>query len=220
VTVKQAKLSPKALSLIVGAVGVLVLLAGLFVLVKPQHDKASALSAELATTQTQIVTARAQAKQKPEQKLRATNLFKLAKAMPDDLDMTGIVLQLQKTADDAGVDLNSIGPGTVAAATGYSVQPIALGLEGNFASLTNFLARLRRLVGVRHGSLDAAGRLFTVDSIQFSPGEDGFPKLSAKLNVAAYVYDPAAAGAAAAAPPTTTTEPSDGTDALAGGATP
>ena len=218
-TVKQAKLSPKALSLIVGGLGVLILLAGLLLLVKPQRDKAAALRTELATTQAQIVTARAQANQKPEQKLRAANLFKLAKAMPDDLDMTGIVLQLQKTADDAGVDLNSIGPGTVAAATGYSVQPISLGLEGNFSSLTNFLARLRHLVGVRHGSLDAAGRLFTVDSIQFSPGEDGFPKLSAKLNVDAYVYDPAA-GAPAAAPPTTTTEPSEGTDALAGGATP
>ena len=76
----------------------------------PQSHKAAQLTEELAKTQTQIVTARALATQKPEQTIRVADLFKVVEAMPDDPDMTGVILQLQQTANEAGVKFDSIQP--------------------------------------------------------------------------------------------------------------
>ena len=60
--------------------------------------------------------------------------------------------------------------------------------DGNFYELSDFLFRLRTLVGVRHGELDATGRLFSVETIDFAESPDGFPELGATLTLEAYVY--------------------------------
>ena len=52
----------------------------------------------------------------------------------------------------------------------------------------NFLYRLRNLVGVHQGVLDATGRLFSVDSISFDEGDLKFPDVKATLTVSAYVF--------------------------------
>ena len=212
-------LSPRTLSVLVGAAGLLVLVAGFFFLVKPQSGKVTQLNEELATTQAQIVTARSLATQKPEQTIRIADLFKVVEAMPDDPDMTGIILQLQQTANESGVKFDSIAPQALDASVSYGVQPIDLTFRGNFYSLTDFLFRLRRLVTVNSGKLDATGRLFSVGRLDFAPGEEGFPQITSNVHVNAYVFTPMAI-----APPgvptlrkTTTTD--SGTDASASGVT-
>ena len=96
----KGDMSPRTVSILVGVAGLLVLLAGFFFLVRPQSHKAAQLTKDLAKTQTQIVTARSLATQKPEQTIRVADLFKVVEAMPDDPDMTGIILQLQQTANE------------------------------------------------------------------------------------------------------------------------
>jgi Tfp pilus assembly protein PilO len=216
---KARKLSPKAAMALIVVGCLLVLLVGVFALVMPQKHKASQLTKELASTEAQITTARALAAQKPEERIRVADLFKVVKAMPDAPDMTGIILQLQQTAADAGVEFDSIvaqpaEPGT----TGYALQPIDLSFNGNFYSLTDFLSRLRRLVMVHHGALDASGRLFSVDSVNFGAGADGFPAIAANVHVNAYVYSPAPV----VAPGTTDTTETTTTEspAVASGVTP
>jgi Tfp pilus assembly protein PilO len=207
--VKSRKISPKLATGLVVAGALVVLLAGMFALVMPQRHKASDLTAEIDKTNVQIATARALAAQKPEQeRIRVADLFKVVEAMPDDPDMTGIILQLQQTAREAGVGFDSIQPQSQqAAGTGYSEQPIDLTFAGNYFSLTDFLFRLRKLVTVRHGELNATGRLFSVGKIAFAPGVKGFPSISATIRVSAYAYSPAAA-AATTVPPAST----DGTE--------
>ena len=219
---KAGKLSPKTLTALVVVGGLVVLLAGVFALVMPQRHKASQLTKDIASTEAQITTARALAAQKPEQTIQVADLFKMVKAMPDNPDMTGIILQLQQTAGDAGVTFDSIQPQAATPGSGYSVQPIDLSFNGNFYSLTDFLFRLRKLVTVRHGALDAKGRLFSVDRISFGEGADGFPKIVANVRVSAFVHS--------FAPAVSTTVPATGTDttqttttpspAVASGATP
>jgi len=214
--VKQKKLSPKLACVLIGLAGALVLAAGMFLFVMPQGGKATKLGEEIDATRTQIVTARALATQRPEEKIRAADLFKVVEAMPDDTDMTGVILQLQQTAREAGVRFDSITPMTSQAGAGYDVQPVNLAFEGNYFSLTDFLYRLRRLVEVHHGKLDATGRLFSVGNIDFQPSDGGFPRIAAAVTVNAFVYNPVSSsppGVPPAGSATTTTTPSSGASA-------
>jgi hypothetical protein len=200
VNTKKRKLSPVALSAFIG-VGLLVVLAlGLFLVVLPQKSKAADIDKEIVATQAQIVQARALATQKPAQPIRVASLFKLVKAMPDGADMTGIMLQLNQTATDAGIEFDTIAPGTPVPGTGYQKIPIQLTFMGNYYGLTDFLFRLRSLVTVRGGALAATGRLFSVDGIDFGLGVGGFPMISAKLSVSAYIYGTGAPAAGATTP--------------------
>jgi Tfp pilus assembly protein PilO len=138
--------------------------------------------------------------------------------MPDDPDMTGIIFQLQQTASDAGVKFDSIQPQPATSASGFDVQPIDLNFNGNYYSLTDFLFRLRKLVTVHRGTLDATGRLFAVGRMDFQPAEKGFPAIAATVRVNAYSYSPMTAGLPTVGTTTQTTTASSG--AAASGVTP
>ena len=208
---KKRKVSPAALSVLIGLGGALVLACGLFLLVLPQRHKAAELQDEIAATEVQITQARLAAAPKAPQPIHVADLFKLVKAMPDNPDMPGILLQLNQTAHDAGIDFDAITPQAAVAGAVPVQVPIGLEFTGNFYDLNDFLFRLRSLVAVRSGALQASGRLFSVDSIEFTQGSGGFPNISAKINVKAYVYGTGTtAPAAPAAPaPTTPAAPTD-----------
>ena len=163
--------------------------AGYFVLVQPRKAEAKRLAHEIDAADQRIADYRAKslaAKGRP--KIRSADIFRLAKAMPDRMDMSGVLLQLSQTAADTGITFQSIVPQTAVPVSGYQAIPIQLSFQGNFYDLVDFLFRLRNLVGVRGGSLDATGRLFAVDTLEFSEGHDGFPQVAATLVVDAFVY--------------------------------
>ena len=135
-------------------------------------------------------------------KIRSADLFRLAKAMPSQADMSGVLLQLNQIAADTGITFQSIAPQNSVPITGYQAVPIQLTFEGNFYSLVDFLFRLRNLVDVEHGQLNATGRLFAIDTLSFDEAQAGFPQISATLVVDAFVYGTATP---ATATPTTTT---------------
>jgi Tfp pilus assembly protein PilO len=179
-----------------------------WLLVHPKRAEAGRLSEEIELLETQVQVATLNArKEETAVRIRVADLFALAKAMPDDEDMPGVILELNATALAAGIEFVSIAPETpIATANGYHVLPIALKFEGNYFDLTDFLFRLRNHVAVRDGRLAARGRLFTLDLLDFHEGPGGFPHIEANLTVAAYVYgDVPTAATTVAAPPTTTT---------------
>jgi hypothetical protein len=206
VNVKKQKLSAPAAGVLIGVVAFLVLIVGMFLLVLPQRSEASKLAKEIDSTDTQITQARALAEQKPAQPIRYADLFKLVKAMPDQVDMTGIILQLQQTATDSGISFESIQPTGATLGNGYAEVPIQVTFNGNYFSVTDFLFRLRNLVAVRGGALNATGRMFSIDTLDFSAGLGGFPQISARLTINAYVYGSniGTAGSSSTPPPTTT----------------
>lgn len=196
-------------------VGALLLVAALgwFFLVSPQRSRSSALDEEIAAMEAQITQARRASLAAPAPKIETADIFRLAKAMPDQVDMPGILLELSRLAAEVGIEFRTIAPGVPAAAGGYRAVPITLSFEGNFYSLSDFLFRLRSMVRVAKGTLSATGRLFTVSTLSFSPTDAGFPEISAQLTVDAYIYgaalpEEAAAAAPAAAPPPA--EPAEG----------
>jgi len=140
-------------------------------------------------------------------KIEVADVYRLAKAMPNKTDMPDLLLELSQLARDTGIRFDSISPQTVAAVGSYSVLPISVTFNGNFYNLADFLYRLRSLVSVHGGRLDATGRLFAVDTLSFNESDLKFPQIQATLVIDAFVYAaaPAPAVAPAATPPATTT---------------
>src|SRR6266567_2180022 len=119
-------------------VAALLLLAviGYFALVKPQKSKAASLTTEIAAQDNQITQARALlAKAKNAQKVRVADLFRLTKAMPDQADEAGIVLELTNVARQSGIDFESIAPQASTLLSGYQVIPVTVIFNGNFFQL-------------------------------------------------------------------------------------
>lgn len=182
---------PAVIALIV--VGfVIVALGGWFMLISPQKKKAADLDAQIVDTNNAISAARALTLEaKKGAQIRVADLFRLTKAMPDQTDMPGILLQLNQVAEDSGISFEQITPSTTATPiAGYLAIPITVEFQGNFYDLSDFLYRLRNLVDVRRGALDATGRLFAIDSIEFAeaPPPPGFPEIRAHLVIDAFVF--------------------------------
>jgi hypothetical protein len=212
----KTKLPPQALIPVV--VLALAMVAGLayLVVVGPQRSKATDLQSEVALVRKQVDDARAKSidgrKVEP---IKIADLFRLSKAMPDQTDMSGLLLQLNGLASDTGIVFDSITPQAVVSQTGYQVVPVQVIFHGNFYNLADLLYRLRTLVTVNGGRLDATGRLFAIDTVDFAEGKGGFPEIQATLLVDAFVYGTGTAtGPATASTPgagTTTTSTTDTT---------
>jgi type II secretory pathway pseudopilin PulG len=213
---------PQPLLVVLIVLGFLVAaLGGWFLLVSPQRSKAADLDHQIADTNNAITAARALTLQaKKGAQIRVADLYRLTKAMPDQVDMAGIILELNQVAEDSGITFEQITPSSTATPiSGYLAIPITVEFQGNFYDLADFLYRLRNLVDVRRGTLDATGRLFAIDEVDFAeaPPPPGFPQIRAHLVIDAFVFGtgtaptvaPAtgATGATGATTPTTPTTP-------------
>ena len=206
--IKRVKsLPPGALiGIIVGAVLVFGL-AGWLLLVRPQGAKVTSLKAQATEVKAKIDAYHQQvAAVRAAPKIEVADVYRLAKAMPDRLDMPDLLLELSQLARDTGIRFDSISPQAVAPIGSYAVVPISVMFQGNFYNLADFLYRLRSLVSVHAGRLDATGRLFSVDTLTFNESTLKFPQIQATLVIDAFVYG---SGVPAQAPipttPTTTT---------------
>ena len=201
--------NPAVIALVV--VGVLVYLAaGYFLLISPQRSKSADLEKQVSQTQSQIDQYRAlSAQAKAAAPIRVADLYRLEKAMPNEVDMAGIVLELSRIARETGISFESITPQGPAPQTGFQMLPVTLLFDGNYFELSDFLYRLRSLVRVRSGRLAATGRLFVVESISFSESQKSFPRIQASVVVNTFIYGdqplPGTPGAAVAPPPAATT---------------
>jgi Tfp pilus assembly protein PilO len=183
---------------------VILALVAYMVLVRPKKAEQKRLDAEIAGLQTQLAAA---AHKEPPVTIKLADLFKLSKAIPDQEDMPGIILELNSTASAAGISFDEIEPQPAVPASTYSSVPINLVFEGNYYDLVDFLFRLRNLVSVNDGVLDASGRLFTLDQITLLTDPTTFPSITAKLTVSAYVFGAqSTSGAAPPVGPTTQTD--------------
>jgi Tfp pilus assembly protein PilO len=199
---------PRALVTALALAGCVVLaLAGYFVLVAPKRGAVAETKREVTAKEKELESLRskAQAAQNAPE-IRYADLYRLTKAMPDRVDMPDALLALNRIAEETGIAFIRVAPMPVVNLPSYQAVPIQLVFQGNFYDLTDFVYRVRNLVRVRDGELDASGRLFAVDSLEFGPPPlpDRFPTIRATLQVNAFVYGQASAPAAGAATATDT----------------
>jgi hypothetical protein len=200
--------TPAKIGLIVAGV-VLALVVGYFVLISPKRSHVSSLKQQIAATRNDIAEARG-VKTPSQPQIKVADLFRLSRAMPDTADVPGVLLQLSNVAAETGVSFQSITPHDPVAYGAYEQISIDLTFEGRFYDLSDFLYRLRNLVSVHNGVLDATGRMFSVTSITFNQGTLSFPQVRAGLTVSAFVYGngtppPVPTGVATSTGPTQTT---------------
>lgn len=207
---KERKPLPTAalLGIVAGAI-LVVGLAGWFLLVRPQGGKLTDLKRETADVQAKIAAYQQQvAAARAAPKIEVADVYRLAKAMPDRTDMPDLVLELSQLARDTGIRFDSISPQPIATLGSYQVLPISVTFNGNFYNLADFLYRLRSLVSVHAGRLDATGRLFSVDTMTFNESPLKFPQIQASLVIDAFVYGTGAPAVAPTVTDTTTTSTS------------
>jgi type IV pilus assembly protein PilO len=187
--------------------GVVVLgAAGYFGLIPPQGNRLKSIQADEKRAQAalddynhKVLVARTAPK------IRVADVYRLAKAMPSTTDMPDLVLELSQLARDTGIRFDSISPQAAVPIGAYTVLPISLTFNGTFYDLADLLYRLRSLVNVHGGRLDATGRLFTVDTLSFGESPLKFPRIQATLVVDAFVYGTIGAPAGGTPAPATTT---------------
>jgi Tfp pilus assembly protein PilO len=192
------------IGLIVGAV-LVVGLAGWFLMVRPQGSKVNELKLEAVAIQQKLDAYRQQvAAAHAAPKIEVADVYRLAKAMPDRTDMPDLVLELSQLARDTGIRFDSISPQSSVVVGSYQVLPIGVTFNGNFYNLADFLYRLRSLVRVSGGRLDATGRLFAVETLTFNESPLKFPQIQASLTIDAFVYGLGVPASVAPATPSTT----------------
>lgn len=215
--------NPKTAVAVAAGAGLLLLLAGWFLLVSPQRSKSTELQGQIDATQSQIDMRRAALAAKPKISIgtRSSDLYRLTKSVPDKTDMPGVMLELERLADNAGVTFTTMTPSQPVTGLGYNVQPLGVVVQGRYTAVSSFLKKLRKQVTVHKGKLSAHGRLFAIDNVELGAPESGqFPQVRASLTVDTFVYaggSAPATGAPGSGSTTSTGTPPSG--AVAAGAT-
>ena len=175
---------------------------GYLLLISPRRSEAHDLGAEAARVQAQVEQKRsspsAYARVLPA--VQAADVFKLTKAMPKDIDMANVILELNQLAVDSGISFDEITPKPLVMGTTYNVQPIKLAFTGNYYDVLDFLFRARNLVGVagntssttfrarttlgvHGGKLYTTGRMYAVSQVSFAEAQQKFPIVTVTLTI-------------------------------------
>src|SRR5919197_3447976 len=106
------------------------------------------------------------------------------------------------------VRLDAITAQPLAPLAGYSAVPLDVKVTGDYLGIKRFLHRLEAQADADGDRVHARGRLCAIDSVDFEPGENDLPQLSATLHLNAFVFThsapPTAPAAEAPSSPTAT----------------
>jgi len=207
------RLSGRVALLVIVVATLTIVLLGWFVLISPERSKAAKLDSQIGDTNTQLASVTSLLNGPAGRQALVTQRV-LQKALPTtDPRVSEILRQLSAAASASGVELDSIVPGALAPGAGTETLPISLSVKGHYFGLQRFLRLLRASADVHGNQVQATGRLYTVDSIQFSGGGAVLPGQSSGSNVVtgtltlnAFVYDPSAVAVAPVAPTTTSSD--------------
>lgn len=199
------RLSPRDQMILGIAAIVLVVAVGVFLLIMPQVNRLGQLDDEIRTADTEIQSAKTLLDQRQDAKLAAAStqsqLIKLANEMPDTPELPSLIIELQDTANDSGIDFTGIEPQVPQAATGYSKLPLNLTIAGQWTDIIEFTRRLTKLGRqVRILNLVVGSAQVGVGQAQESTETAGLNVITATVQLEAYMLG-ASSGTGGAPPP-------------------
>lgn len=200
------------LAFLLGALGVGA--GGWLLLIQPQRHDAKKLVVQISAAKAELASLRESASGTPV--IGASDVFRLAQAMPQADDVAGILVDLGRLARATRMRLVAVRPAPrVTLPDGSAAVPISVTVDGTWAGLSSFLRAAREQVAVHGSGLSVTGRLFDVDGVQVTaatqPAGSAAPptELEAILQLNAFDYgapaSPSATAGAASATVTTTT---------------
>jgi hypothetical protein len=187
--VKKKRIDSRTAAVIGCAAFGAVMIIALGVMLLSKHSQASKLSKQISSTTAEISAIDAQqASTQSANAIHVVDIYRLKKAMPDEVDMPDIIFELSRIASLHHIQFQGIQPGVPLPESNYQVLPVNVTFQGTYSQLTSFLQTVRDLVTVHHGFLGATGRLYTVDTLGFIEGKPSFPQIQATLTLDAYIY--------------------------------
>jgi Tfp pilus assembly protein PilO len=208
-------------ALVIGVAVLALVVVGLwFLVVSPKRSDAASLANDVTAAEAELAQRKAElARPSAAVTVRASDVFRLAKALPEGANVAGVILDADRLAAAHGLQLEGFQPAASVPVAEYYAQPITLTVEGRFGDISKFLSDVRELVTVKKGRLVVNGRLYSVSEVKLGKpeGEKAFPLVRA--SVLLHAFGLLAGVPATTTPETDTTTPSsDGTSAA--GATP
>jgi Tfp pilus assembly protein PilO len=198
----------KEVYIITAVVAVVLIVAWYFLLLSPTRTKLSDLDGQVQAQQAALATAtqevaRLESYKKTAPQSRA-EIVRLGKMLPESEGIPSLIIELTRTADASGVDLNSISRGATQPGTPFGLQSVTLAVTGRFFDVEDFLYRLETYVAFRNASFRVTGRLLEVKTLTISGGTAAADGTTAPLTVSielnAYLWAGPAAAAAGGAP--------------------
>ena len=177
--------------------GVLVLIVGWwFLIISPLRDdaanKQNQYQTEKQTYDQNFARVQRLDEQRTAAKQAASDLLKLNKLIPVDSQLPSLMVELQGTANDAGIKFMRIVPDTpVAGTSGATLVPINMDFQGQFIDVNDFLYRIENYARMEGNDVTVSGRLVNVVSVGLAkPAMGDFPEVLAKLKADAYMTSP------------------------------
>ncbi|MEJ7791502.1 MAG: hypothetical protein WKF65_05975 [Gaiellaceae bacterium] len=187
----------------------LVVLVGWLGFVSPQRSKAAELQVKIDEAETQLAVTQALI-QGPLLRQSTAQLATLRLAIPDEVRMSGILRQLSEASARSRVRVLGITPQPVVVnAGGPDIVAMSVAIEGRYFGIREFLRLLRARAEIRADEVSAIGRLFAIDSIQFTgaSAETGGGLIQATLSVTAFAFSDTVSTPVAGAPVASGDEP-------------
>lgn len=197
----MSRLRGREVYIIVGVVGVAVCLLWYFFLYTPLQSKLQSKDDEYQAAQSQLTALQNQAHQYLEYKKTAPQaeaaLIRMNKLITADGAQPGFIVELQKTAKQAGLFWGLLQPAvTTTTGAGFNVQTLSLGFDGRYFDVEDFLYRLENYVDYRNDQFLVTGRMFAVTQLVLGTGGDPYPALGATVTINGYQWVPPGAGTA------------------------
>ena len=159
-----SKLAPKEklMMAVVGGAGILVVFY--MFLLRPNLDRASGLLQEQVKAEQQLETATNSLKRlkslEKQSRTYEAQLIKAKKALPDEAEVSALLVELSSIVTDSGMEMDSFSPGAAAASGSAQSMPVTLSLKGGFFDLLDLLSRLQ-----------TAPRYLKIMGLTITPGE-------------------------------------------------
>lgn len=185
------------------ALGVVVfLVAWWFLIIGPRKDETAQKEKDYEAARQSYDQNRGRVQRLDEERSAArqatADLLKLSKLIPADSQVPSMIIELQSTANDAGIKFLKIVPNTAVAGTeGGTIVPFELNFQGQYYDVNDFLYRVENFARMEGNDISVGGRLISIVSLEMSePNMGEFPDVLVKLGANAYMTSPAPASRA------------------------
>lgn len=182
--------------ILVGLGVVVMIVAWYFLIISPQRDEYSQLQDQRDEQQRLFERDRARIERIGEARSAARqateDLLKINKLVPVDEQVPSLIIELNQSANQAGIDFVKIEPADPISADGESVVSMELKFEGRFFDINDFLYRVENYARLEGSDVNVSGRFVSVYGLVMEEGNFlEWPYVTATMEINTYMTKPA-----------------------------